>query len=174
MRREDAGSSRPIRCLAVEPRHQSGASAIEFGLLAPLLLIMLTGVVEVGIASYQAMQVQAAVEAGILYAIQNVPTSITPISAAFSSAIITAVQNATGTPGITATPVPLAFCGCPSTTAGTGVVSQVNDCTTKCPDTTLPGQYVTVSAALSHQTIMPYLNLHLPATLTASSTVRLQ
>jgi hypothetical protein len=33
---------------------------------------------------------------------------------------------------------------------------------------------VTVSAALSHQTIMPYLNLHLPATLTASSTVRLQ
>ena len=137
------------------------------------MLIILTGVVEVGIASYQAMQVQAAMEAGILYATQNAATIVPPISPAAVTAIQTAVTNATGTPYITATPAPLAFCGCPSTTAGTGVVSQAN-CTTACPDTTAPGHYVTVSAALSHQTIMPYLNLHLPATLTASSTVRLQ
>ena len=81
------------------------------------------------------------------------------------------VVNATGTAGITASPIPLAFCGCPH---AAGIVSQASNCTTVCSDGTAPGHYVTVSAALSHQTIMSFLNLPLPATLTASSTVRIQ
>ena len=145
------------------PRGRSGAAAIEFALVTPLLAILLGGVVEIGMSAYQAMQTQAAVEAGVLYAIEHGASNI--------AAIGQAVVNATGTAGITAIPVPLAFCGCPSST---GVVSQNSDCTTACADHTAPGQYVKVSAALAHQTIMSFLNLPLPATLTASSTVRIQ
>ena len=156
-------ASRGFRTLATQFRRQSGAAAIEFALVTPLLAIMLGGVVEIGMAAYQAMQVQSATEAGILYATEHGASSITAIGQA--------VVNATGTSGITASPIPLAFCGCPS---AAGIVSQNSNCTTVCSDGTPPGHYVTVSAALTHQTIMSFLNLPLPATLIASSTVRIQ
>jgi len=145
------------------PWASKGAAAIELALISPILVILFAGIVEIGMASYQAMQVQAAVEAGALYAAKNGASDL--------AGITQAVVNATGTSGITASPAPLAFCGCP---ASSGVVSQSSDCTTRCPDGTLPGQYVRVSAALPHQTIMPFLALPLPATLTAQSTVRVQ
>jgi hypothetical protein len=124
---------------------------------------MLGGIVEIGMAGYQAMQVQASVEAGALYAAQNGASNL--------AAIGQAVVNATGTSGITATPAPTSFCGCP---AAGGVASQGSNCTTACSDGTAPGQYVQVNASIAHQTIMPYLQLPLPATLTARSTVRVQ
>jgi len=142
---------------------RNGVAAIEFAMVSPMLIILLTGVVELGMAGFQAMQVQSAVEAGALYAAQN--------GAGNLSAIALAVVNATGTAGITATPAPTAFCGCPKTA---GVASQGSDCTTVCSDGTPPGQYVQVNAALPHKTLMPFLNLPLPATLTARTTIRVQ
>ncbi len=142
---------------------RGGNAAIEFALIAPMLLILLSAVVEIGLAANQAMQVEAAVEAGILYTAKNGPNDL--------AAIATAVVSATSTAGITASPAPVAFCGCP---ALSGVVSQNADCTTACPDTTAPGRYVRVSAAVAHQSIMSFLNLPIPATLTASSIVRVQ
>ncbi len=142
---------------------EKGTAAVEFALISPLLLILLTGIVEIGMAGYQAMQAQAAVEAGALYAAQN--------GAGDLAAIGQAVVNATGTSGLTATPAPVAFCGCPT---ASGVVSQNADCTTPCAGGTAPGHYVRVSAAVPHQTIMPFLTLPLPASLTAQSTVRVQ
>jgi Flp pilus assembly protein TadG len=142
---------------------RQGNAAIEFALLSPLLLTMVTAIVEIGMAGYQEMQVQASVEAGALYAAQNGSSNL--------AAIGLAVVNATGTTGITATPTPVAFCGCPTTA---GVVSQNSNCETACPNGTAPGQYVTVNAAVTHQRIMPFLTLPLPTTLTASSTIRVQ
>jgi len=142
---------------------RSGGAAIELGLVSPLLLMMLTGIVEIGIAGFQAMQVQEAVQAGAIYATRNGISNLTAIG--------TAVVNATGTAGITATPAPFTFCGCPTTT---GVVSQTTNCTTVCADSMAPGHYVTISAALPHSVLMPYLDLPLPATMTASTTVRVQ
>ena len=142
---------------------EKGTAAVEFALISPLLLILLTGIVEIGMAGYQAMQVQAAVEAGALYAANNGASNL--------AAIGQAVVNATGTSGLTATPAPVAFCGCPG---ASGVVSQNADCTTPCTDGKAPGQYVRVSAAVPHQTIMPFLTLPLPASLTAQSTIRVQ
>jgi Flp pilus assembly protein TadG len=138
-------------------------AAIELGLVSPLLLILLTGIVEVGIAGFQAMQVQAAVQAGAFYAVQNGTSDLTAIG--------TAVVNGTGTTGITATPAPSTFCGCPT---ATGVVSQTTNCTTVCAGGIAPGHYVTISAALPHSTLLSYLALPLPASMTASTTVRVQ
>ena len=45
-------------------RSESGTAAIEFALFLPFLLLLLTGVAELGFAMYEAMQVNNAVEAG--------------------------------------------------------------------------------------------------------------
>ena len=52
-------------------RDETGTSAIEFALMTPFLVVLLGGVVEFGFAMYEEMQVNAAVEAGILYAAAN-------------------------------------------------------------------------------------------------------
>ena len=136
-----------------------GSAAIEFGLMIPLLLTILMGVIEIGDAMYEAMQVYNSVEAGAVYAAKN----------GFDSAgISAAVANATSTTGITATPAPAQFCGCPSS-AGVAQIA----CNSTCTGGIAPSQYVRISAALNHQTILPYPALSLPTTLTAQSIVRL-
>lgn len=138
---------------------QRGTAALEFGLAAPVLLMILMGVVELGFAMYQAMQVTNSVEAGTLYAAKN---------GFNASGIASAVVNATGTAGIVATPAPTEFCGCPETS---GIVATT--CGATCADGSTPGQYARISAALTRVTILPYPALGLPDTLTAHSIVRL-
>jgi hypothetical protein len=103
---------------------------------------------------YEAMQVNNAAEAGMLYAAKN---------GWDSAGIVTAVQNAgtvlTGGPNLTATPAPSQFCGCPSAT-GITVETCVNP--PACPDGNPAGQYVQINAALAHTTIIP--NSWVPAT----------
>lgn len=140
-------------------RDPSGTAAIEFGLAIPFLLILLTGVTELGFAIYQSMQVQNAAEAGALYASQNDWDA---------TAVANAVVNATDTTGIVATPAPTQFCGCPS---ASGVATWT--CGSKCASGATAGQYARVSAQIAHQTILPYPGLSLPAKLSAQSIVRL-
>ena len=137
----------------------NGSAAIEFGIAAPILMILFVGVVEVGFAAYQAIQVQAAIEAGTLYAAKN---------GGDSAGISTAVLNATGFVGVTATPSPVQFCGCPGTT-GVAAVS----CSATCADTNPAGQYVSISAALTRNSLIPNSGLPLPTTFTARSIIRL-
>lgn len=136
-----------------------GTAAIEFALSAPVFVILLLGVVDVGLGAYRQMQVQDAAEAGALYAAINGwnPTGIE-----------TAVVNATGAAGMTA-PAPTEFCGCPSTSGVTTVA-----CNATCSGAETPGVYVQINAALPYTNILPYPGLPIPATLTAQSTVRLQ
>jgi Flp pilus assembly protein TadG len=137
----------------------AGTAAIEFALCIPIFLVLLVGVIEVGFSMYQAMQVSNAAEAGMIYAAKNGWNA---------AGITTAVTSASGTQGISATPAPVKFCGCP--TAG-GLATAACDAT--CVNGNTPGVYVRVSAALSHQTIIPYPGLPLPTTFTAQSTIRL-
>ena len=85
-------------------RIRLGTVAIEFALIVPVLLMLLVGVVEVGHGVYQAMQVMDAAEAGGLYVAKHGWNS---------AAISAAVVNATGESGMTASPAPSQFCGCP-------------------------------------------------------------
>ena len=138
----------------------SGSAAIEFGLIAPVLVILLIGLVEVGFAVREAMQVQDAAEVGAGYAIKH---------GWDSAGIAAAVVNATGASGVTASPAPQQFCGCPGTAGVTSVL-----CTATCSTGMVPGVYVRVSASIAHQPILPGLGLPIPATLTGQATVRLQ
>jgi Flp pilus assembly protein TadG len=135
-----------------------GTAAIEFALLGPLLLVLLAAAGELGVAMYQTMQVYNAVEAGMLYAAKNGWNQ---------AGIAAAVVNASNMTGMTASPAPVQFCGCP--TAG-GIISV--SCASTCGSGTLAENYIRVSAALPRVSVLPYPSFGLPATLTAQSVLR--
>jgi Flp pilus assembly protein TadG len=141
------------------PIGQKGTAALEFALALPVLLVLIVGTAEIGFAVYEAMQVNNAVEAGALYAAKN---------GFDATAISNTVVNATSTPGITASPAPTQFCGCPSSG---GVVAAT--CGASCSSGGTAGTYVRISAAYTHQTILNYPTFGLPTTITAQSVVRL-
>lgn len=138
----------------------AGTAAIEFAICVPIIFILLVGVVEVGFSMYQSMQVFNSVEAGAVYAAKY---------GWDANGIAAAVTNATGTPGISATPAPEKYCGCP--TAG-GVAATA--CNVACVNANTPGEYVKISAAMLRQSIIPYADFSLPTSLTAQSIVRLK
>src|SRR5579864_287773 len=86
-------------------RRSSGTAAIEAAIVLPVLLVLATGLFDLGFAAYEAMQVQSAADAGEQYAAAN-SWNATQISSA--------VTGATGGSGITATPAPSQFCACPT------------------------------------------------------------
>jgi Flp pilus assembly protein TadG len=135
-----------------------GVVAIELGLLVPVLAIFVTGVIELGFGLYQAARVYDASEAGMLYAAKYGWNS---------TGIAAAVVNATGIPGIAATPSPSQFCGCPGTTAVTTVT-----CSSTCADGSTPSQYIQINASLTRQSIVSFPGLGLPSTLAAQAILR--
>ena len=141
-------------------RSRRGTAAVEFALATPLFLILLLGVVDVGFGTYQSMQVQDAAEAGALYA---------AINGWDSTGISTAVVNATGASGMAASPAPVKFCGCPTTSGLTTVL-----CTATCTGGVTPGTYVQVNASMPYQVTLPFPGLPIPSTLTGQLTIRLQ
>jgi Flp pilus assembly protein TadG len=154
---------------------ESGTAAIEFGLFIPVLLILLTGTVELGFLMYEAMQVNNAVEAGMLYAGANGWDA--PSGSNIATAVVTAGVLPTGLNTLTATPAPTQFCGCPTATGITNLGAPTSgSCGSflACADGTTPGTYVQVNAALTHTVIIPTpTSWGIPATLTATAVIRI-
>jgi Flp pilus assembly protein TadG len=148
-----------IRAFLSGKRGAEGVAAVELSLLAPLLIFMLVATFDLGMGLYRKMQVQNAAQAGAQYAIAH----------GFSSSLASVVTGATTFSGISATPAPSKFCGCP---ANAGVT--VADCTSTCTGGTAPGTYVTVSSTGAYNTILPYPMIPNSFTITAQSTVRIQ
>jgi Flp pilus assembly protein TadG len=138
-----------------------GAAAIEFGIIVPVLTLMIVAVADIGLGVYYKMQVEDAAQAGAEYAIRN----------GFDiNAITNAVLSATNASTISASPAPAQFCGCAT---GSGINS--TSCGTQCPGGTLAATYVTVSAQMTYYPIMAYPpSVPSSYNLTAQSTARLQ
>jgi Flp pilus assembly protein TadG len=135
-------------------------SAIEFGLIAPILALGIIGTTDLGLGIYRKMQVQAAAQAGADYAASH----------GFALGGVTAaVQDATSLSGIEAQPAPLQFCGCAS---ATGIAPAT--CETTCPGGARAGAYVSVAARATYTTIIPYPLFPPSFELAAQSTVRLR
>jgi len=137
-----------------------GAALIEFSLFAPILLPMVICTMDLGFGIYRKMQVQHAAQAGAQYAIAH---------SWDASSISAAVTNATSFAGVSASPAPNKFCGCPSSTGITSVT-----CPATCDDGAVAGTYVTVSAQATYTTIVPYPLVGSSFALSAQSTVRIQ
>jgi len=138
----------------------SGVAAIEFGMIVPILVLMVVATVDIGMGFYRKMQVEDAAQAGAAWAIKN----------GFNvNAISTAVLSATSAPAISASPTPVQFCGCASGSS-IGTVT----CGTTCSGGALAGTYSTVSAQMTYNTILPYGFFPSSYNFSSQSTVRLQ
>jgi len=148
------------RFLARAASDTSGAAAIEFGVAVPVLALMVTAVIDLGLGVYHKMQVEDAAQAGTQWAIKN---------GFDASAISSAVTSATNSSQVSASPVPVQFCGC-----ATGSSVSTARCGTTCPSGALAGTYVTVSAQMTYSTTLRYPALPSSYNFTAQSTARLQ
>lgn len=137
-----------------------GVAAAEFGILIPVLSLMVVSVTDIGLALYRKMQVENAAQAGAQYAIAR---------GFDASGISNAVRSATSATDITASPPPVQFCGCP-TSAGVSTVT----CGMVCTGGAQAGTYTTVSARATYYTIIDYQIVAATYTYSAQSTARLQ
>jgi Flp pilus assembly protein TadG len=84
-----------------------GTAAIEFAIIGGVFSALLVVSGDIGLAYYSNMQVETSAQVGAQFAV---------IHGYNTTAIQTAVTDATSTTGITATPAPTQFCACPSGT----------------------------------------------------------
>jgi Flp pilus assembly protein TadG len=151
-------------------RDRRGMSAVEFGLAAPVFLAILTPVIDLGLAFSQQIRVNQAVEAGAQYASSNPYAGST-----WSSAVSSAMTNATT---LSISPrVGSETCGCPNPTSTAivgGSYGSPPSCSGPCPDSSNPGYYVTISASLTYNSVMPYSILGSSTTLSSQATVRVE
>lgn len=139
-------------------RDRRGATAVEFALLAPVLILLIAGVVDGSRLIVTTMQVKAAAQAGADYARKN---------GFDASAIQTAVAAGTSLP-VTASPAPSQKSACVSGMTITATAQPT------CASGGTAGSFVTVSAQASFSPIMPWPGLTSPSTVSAQSLVRLQ
>lgn len=144
-----------MRCL----RDRSGVGAIEFAVIAPLLILMFVASADLGLGIYQDMQVDSAAQYGAQYALVN---------GYDSSAITSAVQGSTDLSPLTVTPS--SFAGCPG---ANGVLPQLAG-GLPCSDGSTSGTFVRVLVTHTYTTLIPYPGLPSSFKLSSQSTVRLK
>ena len=152
-----SSSGNMIRAMAGDMR---GVAAIEFAIMAPTLVMMAICTIDLGMGIYCNMQVQNASQAGAQYAMAH----------GFDANLISGViSNATGRSGISASPPPILYCGCATSSAVSNIA-----CGSTCPAGAVYGNYVRVSTVATYTTILPYPMIANNFTLTAQSNVRIQ
>ena len=139
---------------------RTGAGAVEFAFLTPILLIMSLLTIDLGLGGYQQMQVQSAAQAGAEYAVVN----------GFSKAgILSAVKSATPNANISTSPDPAQFCACSSSSGLTP-----STCGATCNNGKKAGTYASVFTATTYNTIISYPGFSNSYALSGQATVRLQ
>lgn len=134
-----------------------GSAAVEFALIAPVLVLMLIAVVDLGLVMIDNVRLSSAVRAGAQFAMQD-PDDKTSIRTVAVNATTLTIDPADIT-------VSDKFCECD------GVVSA---CDTTCASGFAPGEYVTVTATTTVTSILSYPWLPSPTTLSQSTTIRVE
>ena len=142
-----------------------GGAAVEFAILAPVLLLLAVGTADFSMALYQSIAVCNAAASGAAY------TSNTFAADGFSStATATAVTSATALTQITASPAPTEYCGCPGATTGVATAT----CGSTCTSGAVAGIYVSVTAKATYALLLKYGSFPTSLTLQSTSVVRVQ
>lgn len=162
----------PFKLRALQSK--SGNAAVEFVIVAPLLVLLLGGIVELGLAIRANFALQEALLSGANQASHKgwdaaaIRTAITSSSARVSGATVTVTR----------------YCGCPNGAAITTVAACDADplnpgtcpstCSTICQSDQLSArQYAQLSASVPRQTVFGR-NFGLPATMSVSMTARIR
>ena len=139
--------------LAACGRDARGAIAVEFALLAPVLVILLMGVADYVLGFSALIQLRNAVAAGASYCVQNGAGACTASQVAAQAAGASGLAIAAGQVGVS-----LAY-GC----ATSGGVTTQPAATPNCATGYAPGQYVSVQATYTYVTTLGQVSIPLSA-----------
>ena len=146
-------------------RDESGVALIEFALLAPVLALLCVGAIDFGLAFASQLQLAAAVGEGAQYAFLTG-------SGVQASAVQVVVQKATALPAVTASvSYNSTSCSCPT---GTPPALSSQTCGVACPDGSMPGKFLSISAQYTYAPIFPSYALIANPDLHETVTVRVQ
>lgn len=148
------------RLVRAAMRDTRGVAAIEFGIMIPLFSLLVISVTDIGLAVYRKMQVEDAAQAGAQYAIAH---------SFDTTAISNAVINATNSAAVSASPSPVQFCGCPTST---GLITTT--CGGLCTSGAVAGTYAKVSAQATYATLFNYQVVPTSYTFNAQAIARLK
>jgi Flp pilus assembly protein TadG len=164
MRWSSLALRRPLKIVRRAFRDTSAVSAVEFALVAPLLIAIPIPVLDLGLGLYTQMQVKEAAQAGAQYAllhgydsaqIQAAATGATPVS--LGAGAVSSQEN----------------CGCPNGTSLT-LGGAPGSCAT-CTSGATPGDYVSVTVTTTYAPPVAFPSLiHGSYTLTSTSVLRIQ
>jgi Flp pilus assembly protein TadG len=151
--------TRLARTLATLLGSRLGASAAEFGIIAPVMVLLLAGLADLGAAMQQAIRLENAARAGAQFAM-SFPGN--------QAGIATAAAEALGGAGSGATVVASApFCACPG--SGAPVSCEGTPC-----GGAPAGTYVTVTVTRPFSAIVGVGEFVLPATLRGDAVARVR
>ena len=144
-----------MRALSVD---HSGASAAEFVLIVPVIVLVITATIDFGGLIFTRLQVASAAHAGASFAAAN----------GFNQDEIAAAVAGGASIDVVAEP-PVRACGCPD--AEGGVVAET--CGEECPSGGAAGNYVTVAANTSYPLTYSWPGLSNPVQVRSTAQVRI-
>ncbi|MEQ1499541.1 MAG: TadE/TadG family type IV pilus assembly protein [Novosphingobium sp.] len=145
---------------------KAGAAIIELAFAAPILAVLLVGLVDLSGYISASLSVQRAARAGGEYAVMNGYNS-NGVAGAVTAA---STRRSTYMTAIAASPAPTNWCGCPNATTGIAVQA----CGTKCTSGLDAGSYVTASASSTYTALFPWPGFSSGASIASASIVRVQ
>ena len=153
-----------------------GIAALEFALVAPVMLIILGGIVDYGLGFYDKALLNNGIAAGAEYAVLNA-SSLVSNGAAQQTAIETLVQNASGLSGVSVSPAPTGInpttYSCVDSTASPPTLTSSSKGAT-CSNGAPAGVYVVITAQYTYTPLLSALSGMGSTTLTQSTTVQIQ
>ena len=144
------------QCITAPFKPENGSSLIELALLGPLLLLLLTGTVDMGRAFYAAIEVSSAASAGALYGTLNPKDTTGMQNAAVLAGANLKGLSAVGSYG----------CGCSDGSSASPPRSSTPSCTYNSVS------YVLVNTSLTYTPLFKYPGVPSSLTLTGSSRMR--
>lgn len=139
-------------------RDQRGVTAIEFAVIAPVMIGLFISIADFGLGLYTQVQLANAAQSGAAYAMQKGYNSDTMKTVAQASTRLTGVSVATSQ-----------FCGCPSSTGVT-----VTSCTASCGDGLTAGTFAQVTASKTYSTLLSYPGIPSSISMSETATARIQ
>ena len=149
-----------------------GTAALELAIVAPVLLGILGGLADFGMAFRLKSELAAGVDAGAVYAFVQEQQVLGTSLVLSGSSVASAVSAIPGLSGATVTvsQMPGSYC---VTASGTGATLQAVSSGSTCTDGSVPGTYVTISASLPFHPLMPFYSTLGAMTVSASVSMRL-
>jgi Flp pilus assembly protein TadG len=177
-------------------RHDSGMAALEFALLAPVFFVLFAGMTDLGHGLYMRVRLEAAVAAGINYALVNAnkvdsTSNGTNLAEAIATLVTTSnagkmpaatvvlnngqmVQVVKGVQTVSGTAANADRCYCPTGSPSNWTWGSAVSCATTCTGGGTSGKFVTVTASYSFTPLFSYAGFGPGGTITVDAAVQAQ